>query len=312
MTTISIIVSAYNRADYLSRSINNWLSKPTLPDKILVIDDRSKEDIWGAVDRICQQHPERKDLFYYYRVKDEQQDWRNPGICHNFGVKQCGTDHYAIIDPETVFVSDCIGHTKSWLDGHPRSFVNAGIHYETNMKHYDRFDPYDIGYVVQKAEECLDPIFPPDIDNHEVCYLEKSYSHALAAGYTRNYIAMGGKDERMTGYGWEDSDFHDRMFRNDFTHDTINEIAVIHVGHTIIYPTVIEITDVSLVDGLTELGVGGMLIPIPIGFPADKPEWEERIQQNLDLWAANTIAGLKVANEGSEWGVLPIEKEYRW
>jgi len=283
--SISIIVSVKNRANHLSHSIGSWFSKPTLPDKILIIDDRSVEDVFGTINIFCEQHPEWKHLFYYYRVKGKSETWRNPGICHNFGVKNCGTDYYAILDPETMFVDDCIGATIKWLDTHPMSFVNAGIHYETNLRYYGDFNPFDIYYVVHQSKKYGG--FPPSNLGWEVCFLENSFSHAYAAGHTKHYIAIGGKDERMIGWGWEDVDIRNRMNRNGFTHNTTNDIAIIHVGHNIMRVH-------------------------PWGYPEDRPDVEQGMRNNEAILGANDAQGLMIANEDMEWGTLPLEKEYRW
>lgn len=285
MSTITIVVSVHDRANYLSHSIGSWFSKPTLPDKILIVDDRSTEDIFGTVNIFCQMHPEWASLFHYYKVKDEGQGWRNPGICHNFGVKNSFTDYYAILDPETMFVNDCIGSTKRWLDGHPMSFVNAGIHYETNSKYYADFNPFDAQYVISKSKKYLG--FPPNTDGWEVCYLDMCWSHAYAAGRCSNYISIGGKDERMTGWGYEDVDVRNRMQRNGYTHDTTDDIAIIHVGH------------------------GNMRVS-PWGFPEDRPGAEAGMNYNHGLLVQNDAAVLRTANQGQQWGILPIEKEYQW
>jgi GT2 family glycosyltransferase len=285
MSTITIVVSVHNRANYLSNSIGSWFSKPTLPEEVIVIDDRSTEDIFGTVDIFCQQHPEWAKLFSYYRVKDEGQGWRNPGVCHNFGVKRCTTDYYAILDPETMFVNDCLAATKRWLDPRPTSFVNAGIHYECNSKYFGQFNPFDVQYVVQRSKKYMG--FPPHTDGWEVCYLDNCYSHAYAAGRCDNYRAIGGKDETMVGWGYEDVDIRNRMQRNGYVHETTNDIAIVHVGH-------------------------GNMRTHPWGFPEDRPEAEAGMNANKAILDRNDAHQVKVANEGREWGVLPLEREHRW
>jgi len=285
MSSISIVVSAYNRAPSLSASIGSWFSKPTLPADVIIVDDRSTEDVFGTVDIFCQQHPEWARLFRYFRVKDEGQGWRNPGICHNFGLKQCTTDYYAIVDPETMFVNDCLGATLKWLDGHPASFVNAGLHYETNHRYYSDFNPYDTQYVVSKSKKYGG--FPPNTEGWEVCMLNNCFSHAYAAGRRENYLKIGGKDERMIHWGYEDVDIRDRWVRNGFTHDTTDGIAIVHVGH-------------------------GPMRVHPWGFPEDRPDAEAGMNQNKAISDQNNAAALMVANQGKEWGVLNLEKEFIW
>jgi len=291
MSTISIIVSVHNRKDYLSHALGTWFSKPALPEEIIIIDDRSTDDLFGTVNIFCEQHPEWKHLFRYIKVKDDKiKGWRNPGICHNWGVRNCKHPFYAILDPETMFVNDCMAHTKWHLQNHPLSFINAGLHYETNFRYYDDFNPFDIQYVCQKAKTHIG--FPPATGDWtagwEVCRLSESYSHAYAAGRTANYIALGGKDERMVGWGWEDVEIRDRMLRNGFTHDTSDFIAIVHVGH------------------------GLMLACAQWGFSEDRPLDDPGVAANQGILGENNAAGLMVANEGKEWGMLPIEREHTW
>jgi len=183
-----------------------------------------------------------------------------------------------------MFVNDCLKATREWLAGHPMSFVNAGIHYETNFKYYADFNPFDVQYVVQRSKKYLG--FPPHFDGWEVCYLDNSFSHAYAAGHVKNYMAIGGKDERMTGWGYEDTELRSRMFRNGYTHDTTNNIAVVHVGH-------------------------GLVRTHPWGYPEDR-DVSASMAANQAIEAENNAKNLMVANAGKEWGTLQIEKEYRW
>lgn len=290
MPTLSIIVSVHNRKDYLSHAIGTWFSKPAKPEEIIIIDDRSTDDLFGTVNIFCEQHPEWKHIFQYIKVRDEGQGWRNPGVCHNFGVKTCRHPYYVILDPETMFVNDCIANTKFHLEHHPQAFVNAGLHYETNFRYYSDFNPFDIQYVTQKAKTSIGwPSNAEDwTEGWEVCRLDSSYSHAYAAGRKASYIALGGKDESMTGWGWEDVDIRNRMIRNGFTHETTDFIAIVHVGH-----------------GLLRKSTAW-------GFSEDRPERDADMVTNKQILDQNDAMGLKIANEGKEWGVLPIERTYSW
>lgn len=286
MSTISIIVSVHNRKDYLSHAIGSWFSKPCLPQEIIIIDDRSTDDLFGTVNVFCEQHPEWAHLFRYVKVADKGEGWRNPGICHNWGVRACETDFYVILDPETLFVNDCLAATKFYLDLNAKSFVNAGIHYEVNWRYREDFNIFDPLYITKKAK--MHYGFPVNTEGWEVCQLTNSTSHAYAAGRKEHYLTIGGKDERMTGWGWEDVDISNRMGRNGFTHATTDEIAIIHVGHD----------EVSL---------------FPWGFPVGKPGLVPGMGENKRLLEENDAAGVQVANLHMQaWGQLPIEKEYKW
>lgn len=286
LPTISIIVSVHNRKDYLSHSMGSWFSKPCLPEEIIIIDDRSTDDIFGTINVFCEQHPEWRHLFRYVRVRGDGQEWRNPGVCHNWGVRACETDYYVILDPETMFVNDCLAATKFHLDHNNKSFVNAGIHYEVNWRYRDDFNIFDPYYIIRKAKTHYG--FPPNTEGWEVCQLTNCHSHAYAAGRKEYYTAIGGKDERMTGWGWEDVDIRNRMYRNSYAHDTTDSIAIIHVGH-------------------------GLMSTSPWGFPEDRPEAAMGMEKNKRLLEANDAAALRIANQHlAVWGQLPIEKEHRW
>ena len=289
MAELSLIISCYDRATELNRSIGTWFSKPILPDEVLIIDDDSHDGdaLLGHVDMFCQQHPEWASRFRLVRRRKPQgKMWRNPCIPHNWAVRNCIGDMFVIIDPEVLFVSDCIGHTKRLLEARKNAFYSAGIHYETNFLRHGEIPSWDVQIIIRHPK--MWGGLPQNNSDWVVTKLTGSFSHAYLSGWKQNFLAMGGKDERFTGWGWEDSDLSARMSRCGYTHQTDDSIAIIHVAH--------NPTDWSQ----------------PWGFPIGNAEKLADYQKNRNLLDANNRANLRLANANQPWGQMEITMDRGW
>lgn len=289
MAQLSLIISCYDRATELNRSIGTWFSKPTIPDEVLIIDDDSNdgEALLGHVDIFCQQHPEWASRFRFVRRrKPEGKRWRNPCIPHNWAVKNCVGDMFVIIDPEVMFVSDCIGNTKRILRAHRNAFFNAGIHYETNFLRHEEIPSWDVQTIIRHPK--MWGGIPQNTSDWVVTKLTGCYSHAYFSGWKQNFLAMGGKDERYTAWGWEDASFAERMPRCGYVHMTDDSVAIIHVAHN---PT--DFTQ-------------------PWGFPVGDADKLQNYDRNYNLYLADKQQQVRLANANQPWGEMQVTLEKRW
>lgn len=289
MTKLSLIVSCYDRAGEFNRSIGTWLDKLTLPDEILIIDDDSHdgEQLLGCLDMFIQQNPQWRHIFRFVRrKKPEGKEWRNPCIPHNWAVKNCLGEMFVIIDPEVMFVNDSIGHTKRLLEVHKNAFISAGIHYETNYLRHNEIKSWDAYTIIHHPK--MYGGFPQNISDWVVCKLMGSMSHAYLSGWKANWLAMGGKDERFTAWGWEDAEMHERMARCGYLHLTFDDIEIIHVAHN-----PVDMTQ-------------------PWGWPVGNAEKLRNYDRNYFLYLESKRAQNRVANSGLPFGKMEIVFERRW
>lgn len=229
MPTLTLISSSYKRADLLEQDIPSWL-RFTRPDEIIIINDGPADFTEQVFKMYSQMHP---DIHWRYEHNDKPQ-WLNPCIVHNWAVRQATSDIIAIVDPEILFVTDCIGQLKEALDDNELLFVNAGTFYDVKsdiklarpgnnailspelIKERDDIVEYYVGYISG----------PNDIVKMQ------SASHYFGGCYKSLWMGVRGKDERFVhGWGNEDLDLMARMRRHGAEHRAILEMEIIHRPH---------------------------------------------------------------------------------
>jgi len=161
-------------------------------------------------------------------------EWQNPCVIHNWAVRQATSDIVAIVDPEILFVTDCIGQLKEALEDNELLFVNAGTFYDSKAD-------------IKLAEPGKNIILNPeliyerdDIIEYYVGYIAgpndiikmQSASHYFGGCYKSLWVAVRGKDETFIhGWGNEDLDLMARMRRYGAEHRAIPEMEIIHRTH---------------------------------------------------------------------------------
>lgn len=265
MATLTLITSSYRRADLLEQDIPSWL-KHTQPEEIIVINDGPYDFTENVVNHYRQVYPHINWIFKHHN----KPHWMNPCIIHNWAVQQASSDIIAIVDPEILFVTDCIGQFKEALGDNQLLFVNAATFYDSKPS------------VQLTTEEILNPSLithRPDVVDYYTGYYSKDYdivkmlgtaSHYFGGCYKSLWMAVRGKDERFVhGWGNEDLDLMARMRRYGAEHRAIAEMEIVHRSHI-------------TADGRTS----------------------DLINHNHRLREANDEAKLIKANEEGKWGNL--------
>jgi len=187
-------------------------------------------------------------------------------------VRQASGDIIAIVDPEILFVTDCIGQLKEALNNNELLFVNAGTFYDVKS---------DTKLVNPQMSIVLEPELiheRTDVIEYYVGYIAgpddiikmNSASHYFGGCYKSLWMAVRGKDERFVhGWGNEDLDLMARMRRYGAEHRAIPEMEIIHRPHI-------------MADGRSS----------------------NLIQHNHRLRERNDEAGIIQANEEGKWGNL--------
>ncbi len=91
--SVSVVITAYNRPDYLESAIRSVLSQTKVVSKIIVVDDCSPIELEGVVDQIA------NDSVKYYKMEDN----KGANYCRNFGLSIVDTEYVAFLDDDDIW-----------------------------------------------------------------------------------------------------------------------------------------------------------------------------------------------------------------
>ncbi len=94
-SSVSVVIPAWNAADYLKGSVKSALRQDEVEVEVIVVDDRSMDDTFGLAQRIADRDPRVKVL----------QTRRNGGApaARNLGLAHATGDWYAVLDADDSF-----------------------------------------------------------------------------------------------------------------------------------------------------------------------------------------------------------------
>lgn len=270
---VSLVVSVFNRVELFTRSYPTWVDK-TQPDEIHVLNDGGDRALLGVVREMANKHPE---IPFRYTCRNKGHDhWSNPGIPHNFLVKQARNPIVLIVDPEVAFVSDIIPPLQEFYKNLANRSSSCSACRIYSVQNNSRFVGYRAEQIVNVPDVTTDPANP---NRKAIILRPKTPAKGCRAWWRQRYIALGGKDERYIGWGYEDLDLHFRQQR--------------------LPPK-----------GKGECH-GDMVI---VEFQHEIPGMEDSVISQ-DLWHSEGekyIPEDGVANREKEWGVLEVGEEKRW
>jgi len=107
MSSVSVIIPSYNRADYLPQAIGSILAQTYPVTEIIVVDDGSTDDTLNVVQR------------YQGRVRFYVQNHSGVAAARNKGLELAHGDVIAWCDADDVWETDFLKATVSMLDRNP-------------------------------------------------------------------------------------------------------------------------------------------------------------------------------------------------
>ena len=267
MPTLTLISSSYRRADLLEQDIPSWLSR-TQPEEIIIINDGPYDSTESIVNHYRSVYSHINWIFKH----NNKPHWQNPCIIHNWAVRQASCDIIAIVDPEILFVTDCISQLKEALGDNELLFVNAGTFYD--CKSDNKLAHPDLNIIlkpelIHEREDVIEYYVGYIAGPNDIIKMQ-SASHYFGGCYKSLWMGVRGKDERFVhGWGNEDLDLMARMRRYGADHRAIPEMEIIHRPHI-------------MADGRSS----------------------DLIRHNHKLRERNDEAGVIQANEEGKWGNL--------
>jgi glycosyltransferase involved in cell wall biosynthesis len=212
MFPLTLIIPHYNRSALLQRTLQSLTQQSNKQFHVILVDHGSTEDVSAIVTPYM-------DLLSmeYYRI--EKNDYFSPGVPRDFGVKHAKTPFIAFLDVGTLV-------PPSYVAAHVTFHQQFPQHVGIGLQH----GAYD-----EETSERLEPVFAQTDDIHE---LEKrlledpdwcdrrlylNFAELIfpwTSGWTSNlslpreaYLATGGFDLDIKGWGFEDVDLSYRLYR---------------------------------------------------------------------------------------------------
>ena len=183
MSEISMIMTSYNRARLLGRSLSR-LKNLTLPDEIIVVDDGGSDDTRD----VCSWYAGEYQMPITY-VYNDRPGYGNRCQPTNVAIKLAMHDLILHTEPEVEFLTDVVRLFGEAVDSHPDDILAPwyGLH--------DSWEECEI-------KDCF--VACPGNGLHD--------NGGNAFLYRRSWIEeIGGWDESLEPGGYDDIDFHMRL-----------------------------------------------------------------------------------------------------
>jgi GT2 family glycosyltransferase len=219
----SLIITTFNRAKQLKRNFQRILLLPGIPDEILIIDDGSQDE----TREVCEEFAAKLPLDYIYIHRPY---WESCAVARNIGVRQSKGEILFFSEPELIQIEPCFLNALRLMEENPNHVVSSG-------------EVYFLGPGVQVTDQL---ITDPEAFIQRERYVPWGAAHAgpndivqglnLTAPFfmalRREWlIELGGWDERMHGWGFDDHDLLTRLRESGRNQIISREIKVVHQWH---------------------------------------------------------------------------------
>ncbi|MGF1449267.1 MAG: glycosyltransferase [Opitutales bacterium] len=198
--SVAFIITAYNKWDYLQRSLRAVSKLKPLPNELIIADDGSADETRHSIDRFLEGFDGSVQTLHVWQ---EDKGYRRSRAL-NKAIAQCTSDIVVFSD------SDCLPH-KRFIGDHRRllkasHYISGGRAYihENSLERFDISLPGRLwgvwrGYVFPKKASFRIPF----IENWET---NASPCGANLSLWREDLIALNGFDECFEGWGFEDTD----------------------------------------------------------------------------------------------------------
>ena len=200
--TVSIMMTAYDRAHLLKNTLDSILIQTRKPEQIVIVEDGYDG---GKTETLCNAYRRSLPIEYFCRRKRPNVGFSNPAIPKNIGIRKCTGEILIIQGAEVKYTNpNDIENLVAPVEKDPYVSMFA------TCKALDQYGKFDRWYG--------DPAFD--------AYL--GFCHAVRLD---KVIAIGGFDELYRGYGYEDNDFMWRLHVSGITCKWALDVLTYHQWH---------------------------------------------------------------------------------
>jgi glycosyltransferase involved in cell wall biosynthesis len=97
--SVSVVITTYNDAQYLERSIRSVLEQTSPPEDIIVVDDGSHDNL--AQEIAEREFREHRDILRFFRKPNG-----GPSSARNFGLSKCRSEFIAFLDADDYWLPE--------------------------------------------------------------------------------------------------------------------------------------------------------------------------------------------------------------
>jgi len=132
MTTISVIIPAYNYGQYIKRSIDSVLDQTVQPFELIIIDDGSTDN----TEEIILKNYNDNDKVKYFRKKNG-----GPASARNMGIAKALGDFVLLLDADDKLERNAIELLTEKIEKFPHADMVIGGSFAVNSSRQKRYNP---------------------------------------------------------------------------------------------------------------------------------------------------------------------------
>ena len=234
MTTISLIVPVYNHIDFLSKCLASVKNQTKLPDELIIADDGSEEEVLSFLKEF------RKTVSFPIIFVQQQHKKFRLAKSRNNAIKNSSGDYLIFCDQDKIMTRELIQNfydlrnEKNFFMAH---FINTT---EEQGKHINENNIADFSFLDLLETEQKKYIRKRVYKDKLYYYLHKIYLKPFAskliggnfAIFRDTLLKINGFDEMYQGWGHEDDDISNRLYRTGITGLTVpEENYAVHLYH---------------------------------------------------------------------------------
>lgn len=281
--TTCLLITVFNRAPLLRLSLER-LTRLTLPDEVLIVDDGSTDECESMV----RSFEGRLPIRYIY---NHNPTWSICSFARNIGVKNTDKDIIITSEPEILFVTDVVAQVKKDMEENPKQLISAGTvyHAQEQCKVHEGFA---IDARASLKDSTIENYQTEPRSYHPGGFCKTVNMQATFIGaYRREWLLeLGAWDEDFPGaYGFDDIELCTRLRINGINQFIDKDIETVHQWHAHLPPHI----------------QGPMVHDNDMYFASKKlNEVEVDILEKKRLGTYDKIDERLIANRNHEWGVI--------
>lgn len=220
MKKISVIVTVYNRLEYVRNVVLSLINQTMQIDELILADDGSRDDVKLVIEDLFD-----KCQFSIKHVWQEDIGFRLARSRNN-GAREAEGEFLIFLDQDVILPNDFVEKVYEkrkekrivFCRGYQTSEEEKNKIFQfLNEKIYDYKEIYNLAYNQTMAEELKKIVFKDKL--YRILYWFKLRSRGakmvglMFALYKNDYIAINGFDDKYKGWGQEDDDFGNRFYK---------------------------------------------------------------------------------------------------